>query len=146
MNHYSLHKKVVTALKQPWFRWNLVNQYYLFLWNDHNVLSLDWKTCSVRRLKYLNITRWCLSIVFYLMFIFLFGVQQVSVLGPLVFTMYPLGITAQQNGVKYHLYANDIQLYISQGSDNELNLSSSSKNLGNCIADIRLRMTKNLLR
>jgi len=48
------------------------------------------------------------------------GVQQVSVLGPLVFTMYirPLGIIVQQYGVKYHFYADDARGYISLDPDN----------------------------
>jgi len=68
------------------------------------------------------------------------GVQQGSVLGPLVFTMYihPLGIIAQQYGVKYPLYADDTQLYIPLDPDNELNFSFSLKKLEHCMADIRL--------
>ena len=74
------------------------------------------------------------------------GAPKGSVLGPLVFTMYtcPLGIIAQWYGVKYHLYAYDTQLYISLDPDNELNFSSSLKNLEHCIADIRLWVTQKL--
>jgi len=66
----------------------------------------------------------------------------------MVFTMYtrPPGIIAQQYGVKYHLYADDTQPYMSLDPDNELNFSSSLKNLEHCIGDIRLWMTQNLLR
>jgi len=71
-----------------------------------------------------------------------------SVLGPLVFTIYtrPLRIIAQRYGVKYYLYADDTHLYISLYPDNELNFSSSLKNLKHCIVDIRLWMTQNLLK
>jgi len=58
----------------------------------------------------------------------------------------PLGMTAQRCWVKYHLYANDTQLYISLDPDNELNISSFLKNLELCIADIRLWLTQNLLK
>jgi len=63
--------------------------------------------------------------------VLLYGVPQGSVLGRLVFTMdtRPRGIIAQRYGVKYHLYADDTELYISLDLDNDLNLSSSLKNL-----------------
>ena len=73
------------------------------------------------------------------------GVLHGPVLCHLVFTMYtrPLEITAQRYGVKYHLYADGTQLYISLYPYNELNFSFSLKNLEHCIADIRLWMTQN---
>jgi len=58
----------------------------------------------------------------------------------------PLGIIAQRYRVKYHLYADDTQQYISLDPENELNYSSSLKNLEHHIADIRLWMTQNLLK
>jgi len=72
------------------------------------------------------------------------GVPQGSVLGPLVFTMYtrPLGIIAQRYGIKYDLYADDTQLHVSLIPDNELNFSSSLKNLEHRITDILLCMTQ----
>jgi len=50
------------------------------------------------------------------------GVPQGSVLGTLVFTKHthPLGIISPQYGIKYHLYADDTQLYISLDPDKEL--------------------------
>jgi hypothetical protein len=57
-------------------------------------------------------------------------IPQRSVLGLLVFTMYthPLVIITQRYGVKYNLFADDTQLYISLDPDKELNFSSSFGN------------------
>ena len=66
------------------------------------------------------------------------GVPQGSVLGPLVL----LGSLHINNGIKYYLYADDAQLYVSLDHHHELNFSSSLKNLEHCIAGIRLWMTE----
>jgi len=58
----------------------------------------------------------------------------------------PLGIIAQQYGVKYHLYADNTQLYITLNHGNKLTFSSSLKNLEHCIPDIQLWMAQNLLK
>ena len=76
------------------------------------------------------------------------GVPHGSILDSLILTMYthPLGISVRRYGVKYNLYSDDTQLYISVDPENELNVSSSLKNLEHCIDDNRFRMTRNLLK
>ena len=45
--------------------------------------------------------------------------------------------------VKYHLYADDIELYVSLDPENKADVSSSLENLENCIAHIQIQMTSN---
>ena len=56
-------------------------------------------------------------------------VPQSSVLGPLIFTIYThlLRIIAPRYSIKYHLDADDTQLYISLDPDSELHFSSKTK-------------------
>ena len=69
-------------------------------------------------------------------------------LGPQIFIMYtrPIGVTARKHGVKFHLYADDTQLYATFDVNDEASLTSSLQTLEYCIAEIRSWMAKNMLK
>ena len=76
-----------------------------------------------------------------------FGVPQGSVIGPQAFTMYlsPIGDLLRQHEVKFHMYADDIQIYVEFDpkipNDAECGLFKLSK----CISDVQHWMSSNKL-
>ena len=75
------------------------------------------------------------------------GVPQGSVGGPLLFSIYLLGLKKilQRHDIKYHCYADDIQLYISF-SPNQVDSLHAVRKLESCVEDIRVWMSSHSLK
>ena len=75
------------------------------------------------------------------------GIQQGSVLGPILFTLYtlPLGDIIRRYGVYFHLYAEDTKLYIFFKPTRSVFIASKSL-LHQCVAGIRMWMRQNFLK
>ena len=76
-----------------------------------------------------------------------YGVPQGSVLGPLLFTMYlrPLGDILRNNGVEFHLYADDVQLYYSFNPKSSSSLQNAILLIEKCVSEVNVWMIKNKL-
>ena len=75
------------------------------------------------------------------------GVPQGSVLGARMYSMYvkPLSDIMNRHNVRYHTYADDIQLYITC-ENNENSIEEAVVRLQDCISEISVWMSQNALK
>ena len=76
------------------------------------------------------------------------GVLQGSVLGPVMFTLYttPLQRIFKRHGIKYHKYADEIQLYVSYNPATSGDQVKTATRLANCIGEARRWMALRMLK
>lgn len=74
-----------------------------------------------------------------------FGVPQGSVMGPILYTLYaaPIADIIRKHRLRYHIYADDTQLYIFFDSDG---VDNAVSRIEACVADIRAWMKPNMLK
>jgi hypothetical protein len=77
-----------------------------------------------------------------------YGVPQGSVLGPLLFTLYlqPIANIFQEHNINYHMYADDIQIYLTCDPGSQDSIQGALSKLIHVVRDIQTWMTVNKLK
>jgi hypothetical protein len=77
-----------------------------------------------------------------------YGLPQGSIVGPGSFKIYilPVGRIIKKYGIQYHIYADDIQLFVNFDPSDLNSMHSALTRLSNCIREIKLWMTNNMLK
>ena len=77
-----------------------------------------------------------------------FGLPQSSIVGPSMFSIYiiPLGDIIRQFGISFHMYADDIQLYISFNPKNHRSTVAALDQISQCIKAIKIWTNNNMLK
>ena len=103
---------------------NALEWFRSYLYDRHQIVKVNGSQSSRRELR-------C-------------GVPQGSVLGPILFLLYtsPLGDIMRYHQVKFHLYADDTQLYLTFKSSPEMAKAAMEA----CVRDIDTWMTANMLK
>ncbi len=74
------------------------------------------------------------------------GLPQGSIMGPLICFTMPIGRIIQRHSLRYHFYADDLQLNIDFDPSSNVSIESALSMLEVCISDIQVWMTCNYMK
>jgi hypothetical protein len=95
-----------------------------------------------------RMTRVCIDDIFSEPHHMNYGLPQGSIVGPGSFKIYiiPIGRIIRKHHISYHMYADDIQLFLSFKPSDPNSIQDALAKLSACITEIKLWMTNNMLK